>query len=307
MRLEDRRSSFMTTGLGWVKRHPVLTYFVLVFALGWYRLIGSFLLVDYSGAGTFIWAAGIAGLLMAVATGGWAGLRGLLGRCLRWRVGLKWWLLALLMPAAMYLASIAAHVIMGGEAPRFTFFRQDLLMAPLVFVLMFRPGDGPSGEIGWRGFALPAMLDRWGPLPASLVLGALYGVWHLPEFLEPGSLQNLMGLDYLPWFTLGAMGNAVMMTWLYNRTGGSALISGFLFHGSLNFWGLTLLTDFSLSADGMPPIDTDLVRVVGVVMTVVGIGFVVATRGRLGRLPGGKSATGSLPGGAVPPPPEPPG
>jgi membrane protease YdiL (CAAX protease family) len=297
----------MTTGPEWIRRHPVLIYFVLVFALGWYRFIGSFLLGNDSAAGTSILAAAIAGFFTAWLTGGWTGLRELLGRCFRWRVGLRWWSLALLMPVAIYLAAMAAHVILGGEAPRFTFFRQDVLMAPLVFVLMFRPGDGPSGELGWRGFALPAMQARWGPLLASLALGALYGVWHLPEFLEPGAVQNLMGLDYLPWFTLSAMGNAVMITWLYNRTGGSALISGFLFHGSLNFWGLTLLTDFSLSAEGMPPIDTDLIRVVGVVMTVAGAGFVLATRGRLGRPPGGMRLTGPPSGGAAPPPPEPPG
>jgi membrane protease YdiL (CAAX protease family) len=130
------------------------------------------------------------------------------------------------------------------------------------------------------------MQQKWGPLAASIGLGALYGLWHLPEFLEPDSFQNLMGMGFLFWFCIASAGNAIVMTWLYNRTGGSVLIAGFLYHGGLNFWGITLMTEMSLSgSDDFPPLNLDLIWVNTWVMAAVGLLVVILTRGRLGHPP----------------------
>jgi membrane protease YdiL (CAAX protease family) len=81
---------------------------------------------------------------------------------------------------------------------------------------------GPIGEeFGWRGFALPQLLRRWSPLAASLVLGAVWGVWHLPTFFIASLPQSRLSF---PLFVLNSIALSVIMTWLYLRTGGDLLL-----------------------------------------------------------------------------------
>ncbi len=261
-----------------------MLFFVLVFAMGWGRFVFDWIGHGSGDAGLFIAAASIAGLLAAFLVGGWQGFRVLLRSCLRWRVGIKWWALALLIPPTTYLSAIALHVVLGGDPPGFTFLINEWHLAPLLLAVVFTPGDGPVGEIGWRGFVLPLMQSKWGPLAASVLIGTIYSLWHLPEFLEQGSFQYLMGMPFLFWFTLGGVGNATVMTWLYNKTGGSALISGMVFHGSMNFWAMTLLIDFSMTPNGgLPPFDIDLLVIATLLMVLSGALVVLLTRGKLGR------------------------
>jgi len=266
-----------------LKRYPIALFFILVFALGWGRFIFDWMGQGESNAGLYIGAAGLIGLLAAFLVGGKKGFIELLRSCVRWRVGIKWWVLAFLIPPATYLAAIAVHWLMGGKLPGFPMLSSEWHLAPLMFAMMFMPGDGPSGEFGWRGFVLPLMQKRSGPLIASLLIGAVYGVWHLPEFFQQGSVQSLMGLPFLLWFTLGSVGNAVVMTWIYNKTGGSVLVSGFLFHGSMNFWAMALLTEFSMAANGeFPPLDLDLLWIATIFMMLAGTLVALLTKGKLG-------------------------
>ena len=95
---------------------------------------------------------------------------------------------------------------------------------------------GPLGEeIGWRGFALPRLLDRWGFLPASVLLGSLWGLWHLPAFVLPG-LRALIGGEYsfLPYFVM-TNALAISMSCVYKGTGRSVALAGVGFHLMVNF------------------------------------------------------------------------
>ena len=245
-----------------LKRYPIALFFILIFALGWGRFALDWIRQGNSDAGLFIGAAGLVGLLAATLVGGRQGLVELLRSCLRWRVSIKWWLLAFLIPAATYLTAVAVHWLMGGDLPGFTMLNNEWHLAPLLFALMFMPGDGPSGEFGWRGFVLPLMQTRWGPLFASVLIGVIYAVWHLPEFFQQGSAQYMMGLPFLFWFTLGSVGNAIVMTWLYNKTGGSALISGFSLSDYVFYRGGDPTEDAG-RASAVDKLHVDLVRVQG--------------------------------------------
>ncbi len=224
-------------------------------------------------------------MIVIAAAYGKAGLRDLTQRTLRWRVGLGWWAVALFLPALLTLISIGINIALGGKIPGFTFFRQDWMLAP-VFFLMTIVG-GPLGEeFGWRGFALPKLQGQWGPLMASLILGTIWGLWHIPQFLLPGSLHAMIGIGLLPVYVVGEIVLSMIMTWIYNKTRGSLLVGGLLFHNADNFWGVVLATEVTLSSafqgESTPPLDVQLWSVsiaVGVLAAVI---LWIATRGRLG-------------------------
>ncbi len=79
------------------------------------------------------------------------------------------------------------HLILGGEAPPFIMIREELNLIPLYLILVvLSPFQGPIGEeFGWRGYALPKLQNKYSPLTASLVIGVIWGVWHIPTFFSP--------------------------------------------------------------------------------------------------------------------------
>jgi membrane protease YdiL (CAAX protease family) len=169
-------------------------YFALAFVLAWAFWVPAAL--SEQGAiggspptalllvlGTF--APSIAAVLVAARKGG-AETRALLGQFLRWRVGAKWYAVALFGPAALMLVAIGLHVALGGAVPDFPEpSRWPLVAVNLVLVLLM---GGPLGEeLGWRGFALPRLQARHGALRASVVLGVIWALWHLPLFAVPGA------------------------------------------------------------------------------------------------------------------------
>jgi uncharacterized protein len=133
-----------------------------------------------------------------------------------------------------------------------------LLLVALVNLLV----SGPLGEeLGWRGFALPRLLKRFNPFMASLILGSLWGIWHLPSFFLSGLPQSGLAIAI---FLLGGLCLSILATWLFHHTGQSVL-SIVLFHYMVNF---------SLSVLGAPLAAFTLVL-------VVAAGLVVALDRRL--------------------------
>jgi len=260
-----------------LKRHALVTFFALVFLISWIPWYTG-------GSGFIVFGPSLACLIMVAAVDGKKGLLDLLQRAGRWRVGLVWWAVTLFLPALFCLAGIGVHLLAGGDLPAFTFFRQEWYLAPVFFVLMLV--DGPLEEFGWRGFALPKLQEKWSPLIASFIIGALWGIWHLPEFLRPGSPQYPMGIGFLPLFVADEITNSILMTWLYNKTQGSLLLGGFMAHNALNFWTTTLLTETTMTGilrgEAFPEPDMRLFILEGVVATLVAILLAIVTKGRLG-------------------------
>ena len=172
------------------------------------------------------WIPNIVGILVTARVDGRAGLHHLFARLVRWRFSWTWYGIALLLPVAAVLLAVVAGTLLGLPSPHLTTDANVLLPLLLVNVLA-----GPLGEeLGWRGTALPRLLARWGALSASLVLGVAWWTFHLPGFalgLFPPGFSPLSSL-------LGALAITVLITWMFNNTGGS-LIPGSLMHLSVNF------------------------------------------------------------------------
>jgi membrane protease YdiL (CAAX protease family) len=203
-----------------VRRHPLITFFVLTYAISWVGLplyAAGVWPIPFLATGPLI-----AALIVIPLTQGQAGLRELGSRMIRWQVGWIWWALAIGLPLGVHLVTAGLNVAAGAGVPSLAFGSVTTFL--LMFaVRMVNPLDGPLGEEpGWRGFALPGLQSTLSPLVSTLILAVLITGWHLPLFfLEEGGLQ--------PSFIVTAVLSTVAVTfwynWLFNRTGGSVLMT----------------------------------------------------------------------------------
>lgn len=199
------------------------------------------------------------------------GLRQWAGRLGRWRVSWRWYAVCLLaVPAAMLLAGAAFS---GGDVHAPT----AMALAAYVPVLLFQMvTTGLAEEPGWRDFALPRLQHRLGALRAALVLGPIWGVWHLPLFLTDWG-----GWPDWQWsrplmFLVFCFAFNIVMSWVFNRTGESLPLS-MLMHVSVNTFASVLWTDM------FPALAGDRAQVAMAAAAVVAAaGLLIATRGRLG-------------------------
>lgn len=146
---------------------------------------------------------------------------------LRYRIPLRWYALALVLPPAFILVSSVVYVTVFDASYAFGEVAA-LWMFPLALVLTFFLGGGQE-ELGWRGFAQPALQDGLSAFAASLLVGAVWFVWHVPLFFVPGSSQA--GVPMAP-YAIGVLATAVVLGWLYNATG--SLLVPWLYHASVN-------------------------------------------------------------------------
>jgi membrane protease YdiL (CAAX protease family) len=158
-------------------------------------------------------------------------------------VGVRWYAFVLLFPAAVSLTTSALFVSFGGSAPDFAHppvlhlypLPPELLavgpwpLLPFVFLQTLLLGSPMGEETGWRGYALPRLQATRSALWASVVLGVLWGLWHLPLFLTRG---QPLSHEFFGWYLLGIVADAVLFTWVYNNTRGSLLLV-LLFHASI--------------------------------------------------------------------------
>ena len=167
----------------------------------------------------------LAALLVTVLTRGGAGVRDLGSRMLRWRVAARWYLIAA-SPVAVFAVAAVVVAASGRPLPLLAdlgvFSGLPPLTAPVVWLVVFLI-NGFGEETGWRGFALPRLQESRSPLPATLAVAGVWALWHLPLFFL---LQTYQGFSpvALPGFVLGLACGAVVLTWLYNGSGGSVLI-----------------------------------------------------------------------------------
>jgi membrane protease YdiL (CAAX protease family) len=153
-------------------------------------------------------------------------LAGLWRRTTQWRAGGRWYLLALLLPLLVSGLRSGMEYVLGAPGP--IRFQPISTLNLIVFALI------AGEEIGWRGFALPHLADRVGWLRASLIIGVLWAVWHLPLFHMAGMPQY--GTPFLPYigYTIAL---SVILSVLTLSTAGSVVIAT-LFHGAVNTFGI---------------------------------------------------------------------
>jgi membrane protease YdiL (CAAX protease family) len=216
-----------------IEQHPLASFFVLAYAISWILWIP--LVASGGGSPTglsfvllligSLVPSALAIMLVAVLHGK-AGVRKLLHRLLIWRVGVGWWAAIVLLPTLL-LGAVGLSVLLGGEAPDVAVTIPGVV---ILFVFSIFPGSAGGEEIGWRGFALPHLQAGRSALGASVVLGVVWGVWHLPLYLTGSDLRPLS--LFAPWVLL-TVAASIILTWMYNATGGS-LVVVVLFHAASN-------------------------------------------------------------------------
>lgn len=205
---------------------PLISFFLIAFLIAWGSWIPA---LHWRAVPKTLPLIGLFGpMIAAIVVGGRAGVADVVARVRIWRIPVRWYAVAaLLMPVVYLIAVLLDHLFFGadlhrvwlGSAPTF-------LLASLVWLLFVTSGE----EIGWRGFALPEMLRRgMSPLNASLVLGIVWGIWHLPFYWSGGET----GIPY-PFFLVLTVGQSLVYTALFLRSRGSVL-PAILLHATTDF------------------------------------------------------------------------
>ncbi|MFI6936847.1 CPBP family intramembrane glutamic endopeptidase [Streptomyces sp. NPDC050287] len=282
---EDR-----ATGLrGSIRRHPVTWFFSLAMLLSWaawapyvlsenglglwhfaFPAVGGTTQLSGVLPGAYLGPIGSA-LLVTAVTEGRAGLRAWRGRMTKFRVNWRWYAVVLLsVPAALTLSSAA----LGDRGP---------LMPSATVLAAYLPGlilqlitTGLAEEPGWREFAMPRLQHRYGPVVATLVVGPLWGVWHLPLFLtEWGGYPDVTWTAPVE-FVGTTIAFSFVMTWVFNRSGESMPLVMLLHCGVNNFFSIAWSGMFPWLSSGNAAHAFLLSSMVGALV------LLVATRGRLG-------------------------
>lgn len=256
----------MNAFLAPLRRYPLAAGIILMFALTWPIDLAyagllpfqvPFVLYLFLG-----WGFVVAGLFMTWVTTGRAGVTTLLKRFLIWRVGWRWYAVALGLYPVLFLFALGLNAVRAGAPIDFDqtmavrFFGQSagLLLFVVPFFLFEAIANGE--EIGWRGYVLPRVLSRHSALTAALIVGIIWGVWHLPKYIHPFD-----GIGFA-LVMVKAPFDSVLFTWLYNNTRGS-LLPAVLFHAAGNTAGF-----FLLPAPGVPGREPLMVLVVALVVLV---------------------------------------
>jgi membrane protease YdiL (CAAX protease family) len=212
-------------------------YLIVTFGFSWLCWLPGVLetrgVLDLPIPGEAFLLLGICGPLVSavwatVRRGGWAAARGLLARVLDVRIGTLWWLVILIVPLVLPALAVWGYgMLTGGVVESEVLGRPWVVLPTILFMMLL---GGGQEEFGWRGYALDILQARWGALVASLVLGLIWGVWHLPLFFVEGTGQYYMPM----WaFVLASPALSVLTTWIYNSTG-KRLFAAWLFHGTIN-------------------------------------------------------------------------
>lgn len=177
---------------------------------------------------------------------GGQGLRDWLSCCLSDHFNWRWLAIAILVPPVAMLLALGLHICLGGDVPEPT----PAAYVPLAianFGLVLLVG-GPLGEeFGWRGYAMSALIERASWRVASIIIGIVWGLWHLPLFFMTGTVQSQMPILL---FMINISGGSVLFGWLFVRANGSVL-PGIILHTSLNAWA-GLLVIIPSAATGRP-------------------------------------------------------
>jgi membrane protease YdiL (CAAX protease family) len=210
----------------------LLIFFCLAYAITWTLFITVAVAVPAGTSAGYAlvligtYSPAIAALSLTAWKNGLTGVRSLLRRILHVNVPARYYLFAVSYMAAIKIAAAVLHRVLLGVWPQFG--TEDLLLIPFAIVLStpFQAGE----EIGWRGYALPQLAARFGLPRASLLLGAIWAVWHLPQFYIAGADTYQQSF---PVWAMQAIALSVAFAWLYARSAGSLLLV-MLLHAAIN-------------------------------------------------------------------------
>ncbi|MBL7257589.1 CPBP family intramembrane glutamic endopeptidase [Paractinoplanes lichenicola] len=273
------------------QRRPLVTFFLLAFGLTW--LFWLPYVLSANGLGVLPWrfpavlgssqTLGVlpgaylgpitSALLVTALTEGRSGLRRWARRLVRWRVGLRWYAGVLLVVPA---AAVASTFLLPGAVDAAAWPALSVLAGYLPLLVLQVLTTGLAEEPGWRDFAQPRIQARFGPLPGSLLLGPLWGAWHLPLFFSEWAGWPDVDWSMPAEFVLGSTLLSIVLTWVFNRSESLPLVM--LVHANVN-------TVFSLLwPEVFPRLDLfrDSLHAMVLSAGLAALVLIVATRGRLG-------------------------
>lgn len=226
-----------------LKRSSLVSGILLMFLLTWpIDLANSGVLPLQVPFAIYIflgWGFILASIIMTGQTLGKNGVIGLLKRFLIWRVGWKWYLAAFTLLPGLQLVTILLSAALSRTAIDFSTVLAYKIFGPsanlVLLIIPFFLFDAIANgeEIGWRGYVLPRLQAKYSALASSLIVGVIWGLWHLPKHLSHWDAVTFT------FFMIGMVARAVLYTWLYNNTKGSLLLAT-LFHASGNTGGVLL-------------------------------------------------------------------
>ncbi|MDD4898387.1 MAG: CPBP family glutamic-type intramembrane protease [Methanocellales archaeon] len=223
-----------------IKRHPALSYYLLVFAISWggiLTLVGGpgnipgtkeqaeklfvpALLIMF--AGPFI-----SGILMNFFVDGKEGLRGLLLQLLQWQVKARWYAVAVLT-GPLLVATVLFTLSLFNKAFLPGIVTTNDKIASLIFGLGWGLiGGGLLEETGWTGFAVPKLRQRYSILSTGLIVGILWGIWHFMIAFWASNYLVVVGswimfvAGFLAFYLLALPAYRVLLVWIFDRTGGN--------------------------------------------------------------------------------------
>jgi membrane protease YdiL (CAAX protease family) len=268
---------------GVVDAHPVAAFFVLAYVISWVAWLGPVLGLP-EPFGTLGFLVGGFGPFLAALVVTWLGsdsVRAWARQIVDWRVAPRWYLAALAVPLLVVaLTSLGLLVVGTPVDPGLLPGRGSLVLVSFVSIALV---GGGNEEPGWRGLALPKLQAQYAPVPATVVLGVVWALWHLPLLATgPTEFHGLASFVELAPTTavriLNIVGVAFVLTWIYNATG--SVLLAIVAHTGFNTANSTLVP---LPLEAISAGDSTTVLVVTtVVLWVVVAVLLVGTRGRLG-------------------------
>ena len=276
----------MTTAFQKKTKKMMIMFFALAYVIIWVVLLPILLLPQRAEQLDFLlmiaaYAPFLAAIITTIIYEGRTGLWTWLKSVFKWRIPFVLYLISGVLINFLFVALhiglyilLGGHIVLaGGDPPWYSY----LVTFPIIVFLSFPFGSGLGEEAGWRGFALPKLLERYSPFVASIILGALWGLWHIPALLMSsweGSSQGLLLFVYVIPLT-------IIMTWVYCNSRGSA-IPVMLMHTGGNIYGSMLTSSLVMETVLVDSPGLDFTILKTIYYTVVAVVLLIVTKGHLG-------------------------
>lgn len=217
------------TSSGW---RETIAFFILTISISWALWIPYAAEVFGSqGLATLFFFAGAFGPLLSAGVVTWMtgeSLREWASQILVWRVRPRWYVIALGLPVVFSPVPLTIAFVALGNPIDLSVFLQRIPLVLLGIVFTFFVGGGQE-ELGWRGFALPRLQRSYGPLSASVVIGVVWAIWHVPLYFTAWNKSQ----PSFPAYLIALIGLSILFAWLYNNTRGSVFLT-MVMHASFN-------------------------------------------------------------------------
>ncbi|MFX0134178.1 MAG: CPBP family intramembrane glutamic endopeptidase [Candidatus Hodarchaeota archaeon] len=233
----------------WIKKKPIIFYFIIAYAATWILVFPLVLtglgILSVNMIWHFLGPLGptISAIIIIYISNKKEGLKNLKNSIFKWRVGAFWILFsALIMPAFLFLTILLNLAFTGNFIDLGAYLLNEGITEPVSLIIWILVGAvcyGIFEEIGWRGYALPKLQEKYSPLVSTIILFVGWAFWHTPMFFYRFNIEILFGWLY------GLFLGAIILTFIYNSSGGSTFVA-ILFHISNNICWLFNIAEIQI-------------------------------------------------------------